>query len=746
MTVRDARVKWVRLAALWALLALAVVSAGGQARAQAEKTDWVARASASSAATSGVEPAEKLLFPALLAMDSPPVPLDTPDQIRKAWVLTPKSTEWAKVAAWLTAEPQKKLLEALKTVTDPEKRHVVGIPYGTSGVDEAWVKAGLYVDIGPEKLLGAARYLYLPWMYRVTGVAGLEAMRLMADGKGQEALDVLMQALRFGRLLAERSSAVEMRQAMNQMVLALQRMCDLTYLDREKFKLADLQKLTDDLDERRVRVRRLRFPDFHFNAAFQVIERTTAERGAVDPNRFASTMALITSVGKPLTRFQEAGHWRALAPAQAGWFEIREKVEKVNGDFQSRWDRAEFYDPELLQPTELARTNQATYALLGPLFNDLQGMELARKSLVTFLGGTRSAMGVVAFRVDTGSWPPQRISSVQPKYVRRIDTDPFNVNREKRLYEIYQYFVPIRDQRTSDREEPKPHKMTVTVGGSELDGVAAPTQAAEMMSGGLPGLEGLAGGADGIPGFRTPSFDSLPPMPAGALKFENGRIAADPAALRGWLTEMAKGDPINPEDIEKQTADVKRLIESGAADDPGKDLQTSINAMSGEPMWKDMLGDDREKFIEFYKSTYTDYVKHPSMRAMIEKVRRNEPLTEADIRANRLGMVEVATEPKVVDSVTQIANGVLDRLSADRKPIAELLIGRLVTALSAARPKRPAGFTTFQTELGPDQFVVYSIGTNARPDMARNVGSGGTDILIYPAPISLYRKHLRIAY
>lgn len=413
-----------------------------------------------------------VLLPLLAKTTPPPAAVDT---ITKAKLLPASSPAFAAAAQWATTETSKAALEGLAKIAVGAtilEGFAFGQPYGDQAVVAEGpvglelVRAGLFTDLGDPPLLAAARHGYLPALDRLSILAHVEATRLAAEANPAKAVSVLTDLVFFGRQMADRHMLAEARWGYTTMSGALERIRDVVYLD---FRSGS-PKLTPEaigaaIDRLRedgfIRTDLLVFPQAHAFAAIQLINLTLTETGA-DPARFSTTMSRVASSDQPLRLFAEAARWDALAPLQGNRELVIELARQAYRDWNGRWpldyfDRANAIVPVYNKlPKTVAATVLAAMPDMGVLFND-------RQVLRTQLVGTRTALGLVGVAVRTRTLPAQ-LEAIRPRFVQRLEADPFNPNRAAGREPPLEFFVPVRDAGRG-APGPGPHQVNVITPG-----------------------------------------------------------------------------------------------------------------------------------------------------------------------------------------------------------------------------------------------------------------------------------------
>lgn len=674
---------------------------------------YVEKASAAVAITPGTEDIAPVLFPALAAIKPAPAGCDTVDA---AMLLGKGAKGWDAASAWAQGADQQAVLKALTTVTDPKKKYLLGIPYGTQGLDPAWVKAGLCVELPPSGLLQGAKYRYRAGLDRLVMLVNVEATRLASEGKPDAALTKCVEWLRLARIVAEREGVRERRWGMNNMMLASERMRDIAYTFRDKLTAEMTRNAADDLDERLIGVRRIRLPLLEKLAAEQLVERVIIEKGEVDTGKFASTMARLSADQRSLNLFGQAAWYRELAASHAGWFDTKDQLNKVFGGWANRWNVENLHDDLLQIPSDYLKMDKARFALLELTGNEIEGLERLRLEVMTQLAGTRVALGVVGYERKEKRWPPN-VSAIAPAYVRALDTDPFGYDKRFKNLNAFYYKVPIRDDVKKEREEPKPHEMTVGVGEARIGGGPDP-----MLAGFAAAFKSTVrtGGNQVRP--EDLDFDAMLADLPGAKKRmiaaanEQTLTDQDLAAMGEALKITGEMGDVTPEQL-------TNLVIGGLKSMGGKGEE--ILAKMNE-----MLGVSMEEYLTVIAQMDNAANKTPAVQEMRTAAKNGTKLTSEMVRKANVASMEALTS----DEAT--FRKYLEMMSKIMKSPAG---GAIRQSFGLADPSSAS--STFTVTITQKDYLLWSTGPDARDDQARAVGVGGSDVLIWPPILSLRREH-----
>jgi hypothetical protein len=421
--------------------------------------EFVDRANAAVRKVADEKRSDLVLLPLLPDLKPPPAVLSSQYQ---AALFGGHAPGWADAAAWAQADPQKKIIEALAKVTkdenDPQKGFVFGLPYGAEGAGSELVTKEMYVELGDPPTLAGAKFLYMDKLEQVGILMHVEASRLAESGDILGAMEKLKQWLFFSRQMADRPFIKEKKWAMESMLLALERLCDLAYVDFRATKHATepskLRDLIDILRDRSLYLERIKLPEGDFIAREQLVSRVLVEKGGPNPDTFATTMARIGAVDRPLRLFSSAAFWDQARGLHAGWYETRDALKGLVDDWQRRWSLPAF---DRVQSThsfwELRIANKPKFAVIGTGLQDVPSLFSLRRRIDAHQAGTRMALAAYGFFLREKTIPSS-LSAVTPSFTRRIDQDPFSSKGED-----IGYFRPVTDNVKGDRGQPLPFSL-----------------------------------------------------------------------------------------------------------------------------------------------------------------------------------------------------------------------------------------------------------------------------------------------
>lgn len=450
-----------------ALAVLSPVAAFGQ------QDDYISRVNAASRNIPTEQRADLVLLPAMVGLAEPPAVVGLLEDGRPtdAMLLGPGLRGWEEAAQWAAADSQKAVLDALDQITKQASfldSMVMAQPYGITGVPVDLIRAGLYTELGDPPTLTTADIRYLPKLTDVAILAHVEASRRVEAGDPAGALDVLIDLMHLGRMMANREFYEEVAWGYRTMIDATIRIRDVVYLDYSASQPAltheQLTTAISRLDLGRsgfLLIDRLRMPEGDRIGAQQILARIFDERGR-PTDRFAPTMSALTTSERPLRRFSEAGLWNQVQVVHGDGIATRRTLDNVFNDWTQLWTQSDFAPGHKLV-REYDRLNPITQGVVQALAPDMTGLFNERRILKTEIGGTRSALGVVAYKARLRTLPVS-LAALRPQILPEREIDPFGPVRDAQnrpLVSEYKYIVPRRDLPVDPRQGPQPLPIDV---------------------------------------------------------------------------------------------------------------------------------------------------------------------------------------------------------------------------------------------------------------------------------------------
>ncbi|MBI1189751.1 MAG: hypothetical protein GC200_03605 [Tepidisphaera sp.] len=429
--------------------------------------DFISRANRLYADIAPNHRSDLVLLPALAKMDTPPRALAT---LETAAITPASSATFKELADWASAPNQQAVIKALQAVTKDGDWHdafAFGQPYGADDIPPELVRAKLYTELGDPATLAAAQFLYIPALDRMMWLVNVEATRLAAQGKPNDAIDLLIHAVFFARQMCDRQFAKESLWGMEHASQLLERARDVAYVA----SLATDGGLSNDaiieevkrLDERTgfLDISRIGFPQADRIAGEQIIARVFDRQGKPDERIFASTLARLGATDHPLRLFSEAARWKSVAGSQASAADNKAKLEGFYDDWSSRWI-IDPLEPRNQLPTVYSQfgSERSTMAAVNACVWNESELFDARQIMRVEAAGTREALSLIGYKLAYKNFAPQ-IQAIRPRWMEYLDADPFNPNRARGARPPLEYFVPVRDTQKGADGQGEPARIDI---------------------------------------------------------------------------------------------------------------------------------------------------------------------------------------------------------------------------------------------------------------------------------------------
>ncbi|MEM1164896.1 MAG: hypothetical protein AAGI30_01250 [Planctomycetota bacterium] len=723
-----------------------------------------------------------VLFPTLVRLVEPPIPMRTAADLRRVMLLGPDDPEWESVADWARQEEQQAVLDQLEEATLEDETWALGLELGRDAVDEDWVEVGLYVDLGEEQLLAFAEHRYLRHIAWVTGLASVQAELDARDDFGEEAMDVLLDAIRLNRIVMERPFVAEQTESAERLALLIERVADLVWVHGDVIGWEVVLDIANTLKPNEIAFHRLPLGDGDRLSVAQAIAVTFDEGGRPSASRIEALLesAQLRDQAAKLNLLGDAinvpvDHADAIA-----------SIDQSTEIFDQWYAMWEFLDngPLLGFAGEdpLLRLDINRYAIVAGLLPDTHRLLELRSQLGNSFEGFRAALGIWSHR-DRFGLLPHHIRSVTPKLVEGLSRDVFHLNDAQGRYEHFRYWVPIRDQPRQRRQHPP---YTLTVAPQPMDRPEMPTlpdlvERAETdqltigeeyflylymydlvfwLRGAIPTdllyrIAAAIGRNDGDIVTIDPeqidersleqALEDIAEEEAGGgerrgrregISFrrlvELNRLAFFRSRDRGEIHELMRRQFLEwdrldlPSDSEEMGSLLDRLFGWYGDTDAGNALDSGLDQLS--------LND----FAMIAKALMAGPLENEQFVAMYDEVRNGGELTEQDaVDANVIVSAELI-ELEIIRRLFYVVQfGSELTLWLDWEPQA-----RSWGSILAGRGIDEYGGFQYQLDNRDsiEHFMVWSTGPDGLDERGQFVGPGGSDDLFWPPPMSLERE------
>lgn len=326
-----------------------------------------------------------------------------------------------------------------KALIDLQNCQVLGVPYGTDGVDPKFVERGLVVLVAPGGDLTKVDFQYLKALQTIAAYVTADMYRLCEAGKFDEAFAIGVAHLRVMRQACDAQMFEEKSAAMTMLADAMSVHRDIIYTYRDKVGIELLRKLaTKDYPFLKPtdneRLRRIAMPEGDQLLAAELLKSVFDSNGQADQGKFAQTFSEMQSREEPLTGFGAMKRWERVAGVHGSLDASMIKLTAVYDDWWRRW-RMRPFDPMMSLPTEYSVINPVKYAAVVFATRDIESLFALRRRLVTEFCGLVSAAGLCGYRLQFEDWPNDIEKAYARFFPKRFDFDPYDREYGRMRYE-----------------------------------------------------------------------------------------------------------------------------------------------------------------------------------------------------------------------------------------------------------------------------------------------------------------------
>jgi hypothetical protein len=369
----------------------------------------------------------RLLFDAYLELSSPPEEIS--DRFNQN-TIHPGMSSWAAVSDWVESNPQ--MAEA---ILQCKSRNIIGLPYGTGELDQAYQEANLVAAVGES--FHRIEFPYLDAMDVIAAYATAEMYRLMEAGDAQGALNLAGAHAWVLRQVCDRQFLAEKLQGIQMLIDALANLRAMFYQYQDAISIEQYRELSwYDIPELRPDRNRLHIPEGDRVVSEALLDAVFDESSRADPEKFADAFASIQSEDAPLTRFGAAKRWRMIAAVHDSLEASQERLKLIYDDWWRRW-RVQEHDVILDLATQFDRTNPVRYAAVIYSMQDIEEAFSVRNQLIAAVNGTAVSAGLCAYKLTYGVYPGDK-EKLYGQSVRKMisDIDPYDESYGRLRYRL----------------------------------------------------------------------------------------------------------------------------------------------------------------------------------------------------------------------------------------------------------------------------------------------------------------------
>ena len=419
------------LAAATVLATTLSASFDSSALARDDQSDMLKKLNAPWALVSEPSKSATKLFTAYLDMTKPPVEFGPEFNQNAIW---PGMDGFEAVAKW--AEANSGLGKALLEVQNCQ---VLGVPYGTDGVDKKFVERGLIADVTLDEGVVKAEFPYLKALEAISTYVAADIYRLCAAEKYEDAFALAIAHAKLLRQAAEATMYEEKVASMLMLCDALSLHRDLMWTYREKIPATLFQKIALReypfiKPQDNERLKRLAMPEGDLIIGEAILESVFDSAGQPDNDKFAKVFAALQSESEPLTSFGASKRWVKIAGVHGSLEASTKKLNDIYDDWWRRW-RMRPFDTMMSLPTEYSRANPVKYAAVLLVASDIDALFELRRRLTTELCGTVISAGLCGYRAQYNTWPDKIEMAYAQFMPKRFNFDAYDKEYGSLVYD-----------------------------------------------------------------------------------------------------------------------------------------------------------------------------------------------------------------------------------------------------------------------------------------------------------------------
>ena len=411
------------------VLAASMLLATGTARAQS--TELLKKLNAPAGRVAEKSKSATRLFTAYLDMTKPPQEVGEDFNQTTIW---PGMEDWAAVSKWAEANGNMG-----KALVESEGCQILGVPYGTTGVDPKFVERGLVAEIGVGGDLSKVRFPYLEALETISAYVAADMYRLCEAGSFEPAFKLGIAHLRVLRQACDAQMFEEKLSAMGMLANAFSVHRDLLFVYGGKMTPEYLRTLaTKEYPFLKAsdneRLKRIEMPEGDLLVAEELMKSVFSSDGVVSDEKFAKTFSGLQSAAAPLTTFGANKRWAKIAGVHGSLDASSKKLNAIYDDWWRRW-RLPQYGPMIALPTVYSKTNPVKYAAVVLAVRDIDQLFGMRRRLVAEFGGTVASAGIAAYRRELGQWPDDIKKAYTQFFPKRFNFDPYDIEGGQFFFE-----------------------------------------------------------------------------------------------------------------------------------------------------------------------------------------------------------------------------------------------------------------------------------------------------------------------
>jgi hypothetical protein len=327
-----------------------------------------------------------------------------------------------------------------KTLLEVQNCQVLGVPYGTDGVDARFVERKLVAELSADGDLARMSFPYLDAIEAINAYVAADMYRLCEAGKFDDAFNLGVAHARVLRQAIEATMFDEKFAAMTMLSDALSVHRDMLWVYSPKMSVALLQRLAKNeypflKPSDNERLKRIAMPEGDLIVGTAMLESVFDSDGQPNLEKFAQAFSGLQAAGEPLTGFGAAKRWSRIASVHGSLEASNKKLTDIYDDWWRRW-RMRPFDPMMAIPTELSRANPVRYAAVVLVARDIESLFELRRRLACELCGTVISAGLAGYKLEFGDWPKNIEMAYAQFMPKRFDFDSYDKDYGSFIYDF----------------------------------------------------------------------------------------------------------------------------------------------------------------------------------------------------------------------------------------------------------------------------------------------------------------------
>jgi len=400
------------------------------------------------ASTAGSEDTKswKFFFDACLELTPPPSQMGDAFNMGMVW---PGMENWSAVSAWAAENEHME-----HAFLESAKRALIGLPYGSEHVPDAYQEAGIIADIGVDGSLQHFDFSYIETVATSCLWSTAETYRLFEAGETERAVRLLMSELIVLRKFCDRDFLKEQLTFMPMLGVALENTRDMFYNYRENISSVQFRTFAKEwIPYLQTGANRLLMPEGDRIVGEALVMELFQPNGDPDPAKFREVLTDVQATREPLTRFGAAKYWATISMIHRGRDDSVKRLNLIYDDWWRRWKMRAFH-PQLKVDTALQRSNPVKYAAVNMIIRDIQALFSERDLLTTQINGTAVSAALCGYLNHYSVYP----SAIKKMYAQLLNRSsnldflrPLDL-RTDAAWELYEYPVAGFHYRRIDKD------------------------------------------------------------------------------------------------------------------------------------------------------------------------------------------------------------------------------------------------------------------------------------------------------